>query len=196
MAIGAQQTKIAAVLFPIAEVPLPCPSSFVGLGFARAFDVMNVDRANIIEAALNALSAKRRDQIKLTSPVFRMLVHETAVLIPITLRALRRAKLQFAGLTALAAFAATAPSRRKIASATTIFSAALTEAIGMDLRRFAAVSASDRNGRCSHRICISQYSLKEKPKYFDIACRRISDALKQPDMFIEKPKPPVQQSLI
>lgn len=31
-----------------------------------------------------------------------------------------------------------------------------------------------------------------EPKYFDIACRRISDALKQPDMFIEKPKPAEQ----
>lgn len=28
-----------------------------------------------------------------------------------------------------------------------------------------------------------------EPKYFDIACRRISDALKQPDLFIETPKP-------
>lgn len=28
-----------------------------------------------------------------------------------------------------------------------------------------------------------------EPKYFDIACRRISEALKQPDMFIEQPKP-------
>jgi DNA modification methylase len=28
-----------------------------------------------------------------------------------------------------------------------------------------------------------------EPKYFDIACRRISEALRQPDMFIEKPKP-------
>jgi site-specific DNA-methyltransferase (adenine-specific) len=28
-----------------------------------------------------------------------------------------------------------------------------------------------------------------EPKYFEIACRRISEALKQPDMFIEKPKP-------
>jgi DNA modification methylase len=28
--------------------------------------------------------------------------------------------------------------------------------------------------------------------YFDIACKRISDALKQPDMFIEKPKPAEQ----
>ena len=29
--------------------------------------------------------------------------------------------------------------------------------------------------------------------YFDIACRRISDALKQPDMFIEKPKTAKQE---
>jgi len=27
-----------------------------------------------------------------------------------------------------------------------------------------------------------------EPKYFDIACKRISDALKQPDMFVESPK--------
>jgi predicted RNA methylase len=33
-----------------------------------------------------------------------------------------------------------------------------------------------------------------EPKYFDIACRRISEALKQPDMFIEKPKPATQVS--
>jgi len=32
-------------------------------------------------------------------------------------------------------------------------------------------------------------------KYFDIACRRISDALKQPDMFIEPPKPAKQETL-
>jgi site-specific DNA-methyltransferase (adenine-specific) len=31
-----------------------------------------------------------------------------------------------------------------------------------------------------------------EPKYFDIACRRIGEAVKQPDMFIEPPTPPVQ----
>jgi DNA modification methylase len=31
--------------------------------------------------------------------------------------------------------------------------------------------------------------------YFDIARRRISEALKQPDLFIEKPKPPTQEKL-
>lgn len=35
-----------------------------------------------------------------------------------------------------------------------------------------------------------------EPKYFDIACRRISEALKQPDLFIEAPKEkPVQEDL-
>jgi site-specific DNA-methyltransferase (adenine-specific)/modification methylase len=32
-----------------------------------------------------------------------------------------------------------------------------------------------------------------EPKYFDIACRRIQDALDRPDMFIEKPKPAKQE---
>ena len=35
-----------------------------------------------------------------------------------------------------------------------------------------------------------------EPKYFDIACKRISDALKQPDMFIERPKPAKQETLL
>ena len=33
-------------------------------------------------------------------------------------------------------------------------------------------------------------------KYFDVACRRISEALKQPDLFIERPKPPTQEALL
>jgi len=35
-----------------------------------------------------------------------------------------------------------------------------------------------------------------EPKYFDIACRRISEALRQPDMFIEKPKPLKQEAML
>lgn len=37
--------------------------------------------------------------------------------------------------------------------------------------------------------------IEVEPRYFDIACRRIGDALKQPDMFIERPKPAKQDSL-
>ena len=35
-----------------------------------------------------------------------------------------------------------------------------------------------------------------EPKYFDIACRRIEQAYKQPDLFIEKPTPPKQEALL
>lgn len=35
-----------------------------------------------------------------------------------------------------------------------------------------------------------------EPKYFDIARKRISEALKQPDFFIEKPKPAKQEAML
>jgi DNA modification methylase len=35
-----------------------------------------------------------------------------------------------------------------------------------------------------------------EPRYFDIACRRISEALKQGDMFIERAKPAKQESFL
>ena len=34
-----------------------------------------------------------------------------------------------------------------------------------------------------------------EPKYFDIACRRIEQAYKQPDLFIEKPAPAKQEAM-
>jgi site-specific DNA-methyltransferase (adenine-specific) len=35
-----------------------------------------------------------------------------------------------------------------------------------------------------------------EPKYFDIACRRIEQAYKQPDLFITKPAPAIQDALL
>ena len=35
-----------------------------------------------------------------------------------------------------------------------------------------------------------------EPKYFDIACRRIEAAYKQPDMFIQRPEPPKQEVML
>ena len=35
-----------------------------------------------------------------------------------------------------------------------------------------------------------------EPKYFDIACDRIRKAYDQPDMFIERPKPPKQEAML
>jgi DNA modification methylase len=38
--------------------------------------------------------------------------------------------------------------------------------------------------------------IEREPKYFDIARRRISDALKSPDLFIEQPKPIARQEAL
>jgi DNA modification methylase len=35
-----------------------------------------------------------------------------------------------------------------------------------------------------------------EPKYFDIACRRIEAAYKQPDMFIPRPEAPKQEAML
>lgn len=38
--------------------------------------------------------------------------------------------------------------------------------------------------------------IEREPAYFDIACRRISDALARPDMFIERPSAPKQEAFL
>lgn len=38
--------------------------------------------------------------------------------------------------------------------------------------------------------------IEQDPRYFDLACRRISDALAQPDLFIATPKPAKQEALL
>lgn len=38
--------------------------------------------------------------------------------------------------------------------------------------------------------------IERNAKYFDVMCRRVSEALKQPTLFIEKPKPAVQEALL
>ena len=38
--------------------------------------------------------------------------------------------------------------------------------------------------------------IEVEPKYFDIACRRIEAAYKQPDLFIQRPEPPKQEAML
>lgn len=47
-------------------------------------------------------------------------------------------------------------------------------------------------GVAAVRRCLKFIGIEKEREYFDIACRRISEALKQPDMFIAPPKPAVQ----
>jgi DNA modification methylase len=55
---------------------------------------------------------------------------------------------------------------------------------------------SGTTGVASVKLGRKFIGIEIEPKYFDIACKRIQAALDAPDMFIEKPKPLTQASLL
>jgi site-specific DNA-methyltransferase (adenine-specific)/modification methylase len=55
---------------------------------------------------------------------------------------------------------------------------------------------SGTTGVAAVKLGKSFIGIEREPKYFDIACRRIEQAYKQPDMFIERPVPPKQEVML
>jgi site-specific DNA-methyltransferase (adenine-specific) len=53
---------------------------------------------------------------------------------------------------------------------------------------------SGSTGVAAVSIGLSFIGIEREPKYFDIACRRISEALAAPSFFIERPAPPKQEA--
>jgi hypothetical protein len=54
---------------------------------------------------------------------------------------------------------------------------------------------SGSTGVAAVKLGRSFIGIEREPSYFDIACRRIEAAYKQPDMFIQRPEPAKQQPL-
>lgn len=58
-------------------------------------------------------------------------------------------------------------------------------------------AGSGTTGVACVKLGRSFIGIEREPKYFDIACRRIADAYKQPDLFVQPPAPkPVQEALL
>lgn len=55
---------------------------------------------------------------------------------------------------------------------------------------------SGTTGVAAVKLGRSFIGIEREPKYFDIACRRIEEATKQPDLFIEQPKAKTVQLLL
>jgi DNA modification methylase len=76
----------------------------------------------------------------------------------------------------------------------------LLQALIKKLPRFCTIldpfMGSGTTGVAAVKLGRKFIGIEIEPKYFDIACRRISEALKQPDLFIEKPKPARQESML
>ncbi len=57
-------------------------------------------------------------------------------------------------------------------------------------------AGSGTTGVCAVRLGRKFVGVEMESRYFAIACRRISEALRQPDFFIEKPKPVKQEAML
>lgn len=55
---------------------------------------------------------------------------------------------------------------------------------------------SGSTGVAAVKLGRSFIGIERDPSYFDIACRRIEAAYKQPDLFIQRPEPPKQEAML
>lgn len=182
MAIRAKQSQVASVRSPIAEAIIPhtCPA-FIPQLF-RGVDVVNVENAIIVLATHNAASPKAFNQRQFSTPITRVLVRLKAMFVPMVFATLLGAKPMFAfkstSLTSRLSF----PSSGQIASLSAVFASPVFEAIEMHFKLLLAVGASHCDRCLFHYRNILHRAAKVK---FDIACKRIEDAQRQGDLFIE-----------
>jgi DNA modification methylase len=46
------------------------------------------------------------------------------------------------------------------------------------------------------KLGLAGIGIERDPTYFDLACRRIEEAMRQPDMFVEQAQPAFQEALL
>ena len=182
MTVCAKQSQIASVCGPIAEPIVPYAGTPLVSQLLRRVDVVDVENAKVILPAFDASATQLGNQSKFAPPIGRMFVQAKAVLIPMVFSALLRAKTMFAVSAAALASRLSLPSGGKIASPRAILTCAVFEAIEVSFKRLFAVAAVDCNSALFHAVNISNRCAKVN---FDIACKRIEDAQRQGDMFIE-----------
>ena len=195
MTICAQQLQVADVGFPIAKTTVPSVARF-GAHLRRRVDVVNVERAEIAEAASATSAPKLLDQSKLLCPPFGLLVKARAVLIAERFLAFQRTITDLARFPALLATAAARPAMGKIARLAAILPGSVSQSVGVHLGGLVATRANDRRGGGSHTANIAEYCGFYNARYFDIACRRIEEAYRQPRLFAEPTPKAVQEAML
>jgi len=156
---------------------------------------MDIEASIIRNSALGTFPAEGIHDRYFPFP-FPLPMDRAIILIPIVSLAFRSAKSCFAWLPALFAHASSRPTMGKIADFIAVFSSSIFKAIRVNHDRFTAMGACSFYGISFHVGSISKYANNSKPKYFDIACRRIELAYQQPRLFEdEKPAAPKPQEL-
>lgn len=196
VAIGAQQAKVTFVGFPIFKTvkPVPCALSFFELLFS--INVVNVKDAMVVNSALNAFAAKCSNKRKLFLPVFGVLVGCKAVFVPVVSSARVAAKPVFTFFAAIFTRLFFSPSMGQVASLTAKLASSIFKSVSVNLELFRTVfTALCHLCFLAHLRLLNTFA-HYKPKYFDIACKRIEQAVAQGQLFAPEPINQVQESLL
>lgn len=180
VAVGTQQPQIPLVRLPIAQAVIPSARTTL---LERPVDVVDIQHAIIGFTATDARAAKLFDERNFPAPVARVLVPFVGVDRPVLVAAGIVAKAEVTRLAALLATIGSTPSRSEIAVAPAVFSGAIPQSVKVGFKRLAAVAASYLNSAFFHARNIARNT--RRTKYFDIACKRIEDAQRQGDMFVD-----------
>ena len=179
MAVCTQQPQIAFVRSPILEAVIP---SARASGLFAPVDVVDVKNPVIAFAAFHANPAKLAHKGNLPAPVAGMFVDGVAILVPVIDAALFRAKAMLANVATTLTGRLSLPSRGKVAGPVAVFPGTVLEAVKMGFKRLFAVAACDCNSALFHGRNIP---LGQRKVNFEIACKRIEQAQRQGDMFLE-----------
>lgn len=197
VAVGAEQTKVSGIRFPISEPVTPNASSPLVSKFHRWVNVVNVKDSMIGLSAGYALTAKRINQLQFALPVSRVLMFCKSVFVPVISAASVSAKSIFTRFAALLARLIFPPSSRKVAVLTAKLASPILNPIGVYLKFPRAMFTDFRYlSFCAHGLSPNR-DAHYSTKYFDIACKRIDQAYAQGDLFVPKAAPKqTQESLI
>lgn len=189
VAIGTKQSQVAFVGFPVLEAikPIACAFSFFELFFS--VNVVNVKNTVVFNSTFNAFTAKCSDQGKLFLPVFWVLVGCKAVFVPVVGSARVAAKPIFTRFAAIFTGLFFPPSVGQVASPTAKLAGSIFKPVSVNLELLRAVFAALRNLCVLSHLYLLNTFCNYTPKYFDIACKRIEQAVAQGQLFEpEQPK--------
>ena len=195
VAIGAQQAKVAFVGFPVFEAVKPVTGTFPLFELLFPINVVNVKNAMVVNSTFNAFPSEGGNQSKLFLPVFWVLVGCKAVFVPVVSSARVAAKPVFTLFAAIFARLFFPPSMGQVASLAAKLAGAIFKPVSVNLELFRAVfTALCHLCFLAHLYLLNTFA-HYKPKYFDIACRRIEQAAKQGQLFEPTQAAPVQLGL-
>jgi len=183
VAVGAKKPQITLVRSPILKAITPGTRA---PGLFAPVDMVDVQHPIIAFAALHANPAKLAHKGKFPAPVAGVFVDGVAILVPVIDAALFRAKAMLAKRAATLTGRLPLPSGRKVAGPIAVFASPVFETVKVGFKRLFTVAAGDCNSTLFHSRNISQ---KQRKVNFDIACRRIEQAQRQGDLFIEGATP-------